>query len=393
MQLSDEDKLNALRLIRSENVGPITYRQLIERYGSAKNALEQLPDIASRGGRKNYKVCPKSDALAEIDAIDKIKGHLICLGDQAYPKYLSKTEDAPPTLCALGHIELLHQDMLAMVGARNASANGCLMARKFAHQLALGQGEGSSLAIVSGMARGIDRSAHEGALHAAENQGNSTIAVMAGGVSHIYPSNNADIYKRIVELGVAISEHPPHLEPQARHFPRRNRIISGLSLGVLVVEAALKSGSLITARLAADQGREVFAIPGSPMDARSKGTNDLIRNGATLVESPEDIFFALHSRSSGLREIDFDSANNFIPPQIAGKSNDPDIAENRRSMISAKIMDMLTTAPVPVDEIIRHIDFSAQELNACLLELELAGSIQRNPGNRVSLMLKEEDFL
>ena len=282
--LAGPEKLAWLRLIRSENVGTITFHRLVERFGSAGAALEALPELARRGGgARKIKVCPKAAAEREMEALDSLGARLIARGEAGYPALLAHIDDAPPLLGVIGHAHLLERTAIAVVGARNASLNG----RRFARRLAGDLGSGGLL-VVSGLARGIDSSAHEGALET------GTAAVLAGGIDVVYPEEAAGLYADIRERGVLMSEMPPGTRPQARHFPRRNRLISGLSRGVVVVEASPRSGSLITARLALEQGREVFAVPGSPLDPRARGTNDLIRQGATLTESADDVFAVLN---------------------------------------------------------------------------------------------------
>ncbi|MFK7867327.1 MAG: DNA-processing protein DprA [Alphaproteobacteria bacterium] len=388
MEYSVSEKIDIIRLIRSENVGPITYRKLVKKYGSAKEALAQLPELAKKGGKRNYRLCSMENAAKEYEAAAALGASILCVGEADYPKLLSNIEDAPPVLYALGHAALLNSPLLAMVGARNASINGCFMAKKLAQGLASVDDASAyqPLSIVSGLARGIDTAAHEGALLAAEQQGGSTVAVMAGGIDAIYPSNQKALYERIKALGVIVSEHPPGLEPQASHFPRRNRIVSGLSLGVLVVEAAPKSGSLITARLAGEQGREVFAIPGSPMDSRSRGTNELIRQGATLVERLEDIQFALANQSNSLfdyHEQDqdgFASSSNMMMENMA----ETQFNQSEYDRLVEIILDRVDSSPTDLNILMREIDATSGMINAIIIELELGGKLQRHPGNRIS---------
>ncbi len=362
--LPTEEKRDRLRLIRSENVGPVTFHRLVERFGSARRAIEALPELARRGGRaRPIRIAPIEEAEREMDALRAIGAVLVAAGEPDYPPLLAKIEDAPPLLAARGHLPLLRKAAVAVVGARNASLNG----RRFARQLAAGLGEGGFL-VVSGMARGIDAAAHDGAL------GSGTVAVLGGGVDVVYPAENAALYERLIGDGAVLSETPPGVQPQARHFPRRNRIISGMARGVVVVEANARSGSLITARLAAEQGREVFAVPGSPLDPRAKGPNGLIRQGATLVESAADVLEVL----KGL----FGRAASEPPPApspvpVAAAADD--LAAAR-----AQILELLGPSPVAVDEIIRSGQFSPAVANLVLLELELASRIERHPGNRVS---------
>ena len=266
-QLSDRCRRDWLRLIRSDRVGPTTFHRLLARYGSAGAALEALPELARRGGGAGrIRVCPAAAAEREIEVLDTLGARLVARGEAAYPPRLAHIEDAPPLLAILGDVSLLTKKAVAVVGARNASANG----RRFAERMAADLGAGGFL-VVSGMARGIDAAAHEGAL------ASGTLAVLGGGVDVVYPRENADLYRRIVDRGVVVSEVAPGTQPRPRHFPRRNRIIAGVARGVVVVEAATRSGSLITARLALEQGREVFAVPGSAMDPRARGANHLIR--------------------------------------------------------------------------------------------------------------------
>jgi DNA processing protein len=276
--LTEAERLDWLRLIRSENVGPITFHRLLERYGSAARALDALPELAARGGARRIRIASKEDTGREMEQVAASGVQLIALTEEHYPPLLGQTEDAPPLIAVIGHSHLLVKKALAVVGTRNASANGLGLAERLARDVGA-----EGYLIVSGMARGIDRAAHEGALDT------GTAAVLAGGTDVIYPKENADIYQRIVDRGVALSEMPLGTKPQARHFPRRNRIISGMARGVLVVEATQKSGSLITARYAAEQNREVFAVPGSPLDPRNQGANQLIKEGAHLVQSAADI--------------------------------------------------------------------------------------------------------
>ena len=364
---SETDRLARLRLIRSENVGPITFRELLRHFGSAEAALDALPSLAARGGRRKITVCPKAKAEAEIAALDKIGGRHLFRGGADYPEALAAIEDAPPVLLALGNIHLLRDRAVAIVGARNASTNG----RRIAREIASGVAQ-AGLLVASGMARGIDAAAHTGALDG------GTVAVMAGGPDIVYPKEHQALYEDLRERGAIVTEMPPGLEPQARHFPRRNRIISGLSLGVVVVEAALRSGSLITARLANEQGREVMAVPGSPLDPRCRGANGLIRKGAMLVESADDVVDALEAMRGGdLSETGAGEFEILAAAEPAG--NDPDTAR-------AGVIEALGPTPAPVDAIIRDLGHRPQTVLTILLELELAGRVERHPGNMVSLV-------
>jgi DNA processing protein len=366
--LNPQERLDWLRLIRSENVGPVTFYQLLQRYGSASAALAALPDLARHGGRSSFKPWPRAEAERELGALARAGARLIAWGEAEYPPLLAQLEDAPPLISVLGDIQLLSRRTVAIVGARNASAAG----QRFAREIAWDLGRNGFL-VVSGLARGIDAAAHGGALDT------GTAAVVGGGADIVYPEENRRLYDEIVTRGVVIAEMPIGTVPQARHFPRRNRVISGMSLGVLVIEAALKSGSLITARFAAEQGRDVFAVPGSPLDPRCRGTNDLIRHGATLVESVEDILSVIGPRSGpGLAE---DRRHRFGPGAVPSVPKDEsELAEARD-----RILALLGPTAVTVDELIRGCHFSPSIVATILLEFELAGRLERHPGNRVSL--------
>lgn len=363
--MAERERIDRLRLIRSENIGPITFRRLMARFASAADALDALPALSRRGGRRGaVAVCPRDRAEAEFAAAEALGGRHVIWGDADYPALLAQIEDAPPAFTVLGDVALLSRRSVALVGARNASANG----RRFARTIARDLGE-AGLVVVSGMARGIDGAAHEGAL------ATGTVAVLAGGADNIYPPEHAALHAAIREQGAILAEHPPGTVPQARHFPFRNRIIAGLSLGTVVVEAAKRSGSLITARQAGEQGREVFAVPGSPLDPRCGGTNDLIRQGAVLTESAADVLESLPGAeaprlpvrpSAELTETSFEDSDSAI--------------ENAR----AKVVEALGPAPVPVDEIVRQCHLSPSVVSTVLLELELAGRLERHPGNQVS---------
>jgi len=363
-QLSDQERRAWLSLSRTEQVGPVTFHNLIARFGSAGAALENLPRMAARGGRGNFALPDPAQADAEIAALAKLGGRLIASCEAEYPAGLAALEAPPPLISILGHPHLLKKDMVAMVGARNASA----LARKFTDTLSRDLGF-AGLVIASGLARGIDASAHEAALAV------GTVAVVAGGVDIVYPPENQKLYDAIRERGVIVSEMRLGEAPQARHFPRRNRIISGLSRGVVVVEAAERSGSLITAQYALDQGREIFAVPGSPLDPRAKGTNRLIREGATLTESAEDVLAVLRPMLGG----------SFGEPDGAGVTAPPALAELdlQADRIRSRLEEALGPAPVDIDELIRQLGAPAGAVLTVILELELAGRCVRHPGNRV----------
>ncbi len=368
--LSDAERLDWLRLIRSENVGPVTFLQLLGHYGSAGEAFRALPELARHGGRRaSLRVYPAAEAEREIEALMALGGRLVALAEADYPPALAATSDAPPLLAVLGHAQLLRQRMIAVVGARNASASGNRFARQIAAELGA-----EGFVIASGLARGIDASAHEGALK------HGTVAVVAGGVDVAYPPENAALYERIIEQGALIGEQPVGTVPQGRHFPSRNRIISGVALGVIVIEAAERSGSLITARLAADQGREVFAVPGSPLDPRCRGTNNLIRNGAVLCESAADVTGVLEVVLR--RPLDEGRAPDFAPSPPSPP------AEAKLERARRAVLEKLGPTPVAVDEIIRQCQVTAAVALTVLLELDLAGRLDRHPGNQISLNMQ-----
>ncbi len=366
--LSQNEKIARFQLIRTENVGPVTFRHLLSKYKTALNALDALPELARRGGRKKpLYAAKKSDVLKEIDALTNIGGTLIVCGDHLYPNALMAAEGSPPILMALGHPHLLENKNFAIVGARNCSVVGTKLATSLSREM--GQ---AGYIISSGMARGIDAAVHMGALET------GTIAVLAGGVDIIYPRENGRLYDAIINTGLVLSEMPLGTQPTARHFPRRNRIISGLASGLLVVEATHKSGSLITARLALEQGREVFAIPGSPLDPRAKGPNDLIRQGAVLVENVNNILEVLQMMDEQrISEPQYDLFDGATDLQIA-------IDEKDAGMIRDAIRDKLSHTAVAIDDLIRMMELRPAEVQSVLLELELAGEIIRYPGNRVA---------
>ena len=359
------DAVSRLRLIRTDSIGPVTYRQLIARFGDAETALKALPDLARRGNRQ-LALHPESEALAELETAATLGAHLLFLGTSDYPALLAGTETAPPVLYARGDLALLDRPAVAIVGARNASAAGT----RFARQLALDLAE-ADYVVVSGLARGIDAAAHAAALE------RGTIAVVAGGVDVPYPPDHADLMARIAEQGLVIAEQPPGIEPQARHFPRRNRIIAGLSAGTIVVEGAPKSGSLITARIVADLGREVMAVPGSPLDPRAQGCNLLIREGATLIQTAADVLEAL-STLSGQPALRFNAAE-LLPLPDYGPALTPDPAAR------AALLALLSPTPAPIDDLIRLTKLPPAQVASVLLDLELEGALTRHAGARVAL--------
>lgn len=354
--LSARERRDWLRLARTPEVGPVTFARLIERFGEPDAALDALPRLAERGGRaKPLKPPPAQEAEREMEALDAIGGRLIAACEPDFPRMLAALDPPPPVLSIIGSITLFERPACAIVGARNASAAGL----KFARELAAGLGA-EGIAIVSGLARGIDGAAHAASLHT------GTIAATAGGVDVLYPPQHGDLRQAIMERGALVSERPLGLIPQARDFPRRNRIISGLGLGVVVIEAAERSGSLITARLAAEQNREVMAVPGSPLDPRARGANRLIRDGAALVQDAGDVLAIL----SGLRAPDVEA------PAGAGYDGPPPDPRALDSAVDAargRILELLSPAPVTRDEIARLAGVDVRVALAVLVELELAG--------------------
>jgi DNA processing protein len=363
--LSDSERRAWLRLARTQNVGPVTFAELIRRFGSASEALSEVPRLARRGGGKDMRIPSDADARRELEDLHKAGGRLLASCEAEFPRGLAAVDPPPPVISVLGHVSLFAREMVAIVGARNASALG----RKFANKLASDL-SAANLVVVSGLARGIDTSAHEGSL------AGGTCAVVAGGIDIVYPPENQALYDRIRNEGAIVSEMPLGQPPQARHFPRRNRIISGMSRGVVVVEAAEGSGSLITANYALEQNREVFAVPGSPLDPRAKGTNRLIREGATLTESAEDVLS--HLRPIIGREFSEPARETDVPRA------DAHAIEVEADRIRAKIEEALGPAPIEIDELIRLTKAPAAAVLTVLLELELAGRLSRQPGNKVS---------
>ena len=355
-----EDLVDRLRLLRTPGIGPVTFRQLIIRFGTPGAALAAVPDLARRGGGKVPPLCTRQDAEREIARVEKLGGKFLAPGQGVYPRLLAELDDAPPLLIAKGNLNLLDKQAVAIVGARNASAAACRFARGLAYDL--GQ---QDLVVVSGLARGIDTAAHDGALPT------GTIGVIAGGIDVFYPPENEDRQKSLYERGLVLAEMPPGTEPRARHFPYRNRIIAGMSSGTVVVEAAPRSGSLITARLAAEAGREVMAVPGSPLDARAQGCNQLIRDGATLIQNAADVVEAISVPQSAVRA-----------PAIVYEAAEELNGEDAVGLVE----ELLGTSPVAVDEIIRLSGgASSGAVQMALLELDLAGRLDRHAGNRVSL--------
>lgn len=364
-RLTEDQRIDWLRLIRAENVGPRTFRILVNQFGGAGPAVRLLPELARRGGRSILKIPGREEAEAELKEASRLGVRYVALGEADYPKLLREIDDPPPLLAIRGNREIFSRPAIAMVGARNASVAGI----RYAASLAREFGE-AGFAVISGLARGIDSSAHRASLST------GTVAVLAGGHAKPYPAENANLLEAIVETGAAISEMPHRWEPRARDFPRRNRLISGLAAGVVVVEAAERSGSLITARLAGEQGREVFAVPGSPADPRAGGTNRLIKQGATLVTSAADVIENLKpmlglSAPPVLREPEIILP---VDPALAGDE------------LRARVASLLGSTPVALDDLVRESRAKAGEVQVALLELELAGRIERHGGGLISLI-------
>ena len=364
VRLTDSQRLDWLRLIRSENVGPRTFRALVNHYGGARAAIEMLPALARRGGAQAPgRIYSTDDARRELETAARMGAVFIALGEPDYPSRLRMIDDAPPLISVRGRLDVLKLPMVAIVGSRNASAAGA----KFASQIARELGEADFI-IVSGLARGVDAAAHRATINT------GTVAALAGGQDCIYPPEHAPLLEDIVEHGAAVSEMPFGWEPRARDFPRRNRLIAGLSLGVVVIEAARRSGSLITARLALEQGREVFAVPGSPLDPRCEGTNGLLKQGATLVTETNDVLDVLGPILG--RTITLPAEE---PGSDAGDSAEPATDERRR------IIALLGPTPVDIDDLIRQSGARPAIVRTVLLELEIAGRLERQTGGRVAL--------
>lgn len=359
--MSERERFDRLRLIRSPRIGPVSYRQLLARFGTAGEALRAIPDLAARGGGK-ASVADAGAVEREIAATRALGARYLLMGDADYPVLLDQMEGAPPALIVRGDGGLAERQCVAMVGARNASAAACRFARTLAQDL--GQ---RGAVVVSGLARGIDTEAHRGSIDS------GTIGIIACGIDIVFPPENKDLQALVAERGLLVTEHPPGTQPLARHFPARNRIIAGLALGTVVVEAAPKSGSLITARLAGEAGREVMAVPGSPIDPRAQGCNQLIREGAILVQNAADVLEAIGGLDPRMvRQGSF---------AFAGAPVSADVAAGERAAVIA----LLGHAPVPVDELVRLSGLSPAVVQTVLLELELAGGLERQAGGKVSL--------
>ena len=394
-RLTDEQRIDWLRLIRSESVGPLTFRSLVNRFGGATNALAALPGLLAERG-KTIRIPSRSEIEREIERATKLGALFVATGEPDYPRRLAAIPAAPPVICMKGRIEIASQPSVAIVGARNASATGLLMAERLAGELGR-----AGFAVVSGLARGIDTKAHIASL------ATGTVAVFAGGLDHIYPSENRALAEKIAAEGCILSEMPLGWEPRSRDFPRRNRIVSGLALGTIVIEAARRSGSLITTRFALEQGREVFAVPGSPLDPRAEGANDLLRDGANLVTSADDIVRIIEpliGREPPPEGVDEDPYRREPQPLwdelelFAG--DEPAFAEKEASLIdiptqeeplperrdpAAVLTALMGPSPVPVDALVRLSGLSPSIVNATLVDLDLAGRIERHGSGMVSL--------
>lgn len=373
MGLSFDEASARIRLTRSERVGPVTFRQLMGRFGSGQAALAALPELAARGGGRVPKLADAGTVAREMERVDALGARYLFLGEPDYPDLLAESDSAPPCLIVAGESERLERRCVAMVGARNASAAACRFARQLAHDLAE-----AGVTVVSGLARGIDTAAHIGA-------GQATVAVVAGGIDHFYPPENEELQRKLSTHALVVTEMPPGVEPRGRHFPRRNRIIAGLSLATVVVEAAPRSGSLITARYANEMGREVLAVPGSPLDPRHSGCNGLIREGATLIQGVADVLEALDPWQTGgvaarrrtslsVGEEAFELA--LEPERAYGGGDDGE---------RAGLEELLSHSFAGVDELVRQSRLPAGDVQLFLLELELAGRLERGAGGKVRL--------
>lgn len=378
--LSDQQRIDWLRLIRSPSIGPITFRDLLNQFGSASQAISALEGRQFNG--KPFKLSSQDSALREIEMAEKFGAQIVGLGEAAYPKWLQSIDSAPPLLYLKGHSELGNRPSVGIVGSRNASGAGLKFSGILSKELSL-----QGVVIVSGLARGIDRAAHEASLSG------GTIAVLGGGLDHIYPAQNEALYHKIASEGLLISERPLGVYAKAKDFPRRNRIISGISNGTIVVEAAVRSGSLTTARFAGEQGREVFAVPGHPLDPRATGTNKLIRDGATLITSADDVLEALipqiknnelflSSSHSGFGEQDSDFENEDLTSSSNLQSNH--FAKNAENL-RERLIDLLGTTPIERDVLIRLLKCSAKDLQVVLLELDLEGLLEHHGQQKLSL--------
>ncbi len=359
--MTPQDRIDRLRLIRTPTIGPVTYFQLLARFGSASAALRAIPDLARRGGGQPPRLADPAAVEQEMARVEALGARYLFAGEPLYPALLCEIDNAPPVLIVRGRLELLDRPAVAIVGARNASAAACRFARGLALDLAA-----DGMIVVSGLARGIDTAAHMGSVDEA------TAGVIASGIDIAFPPENAELQERVATDGVLIAEQPPGREPLARHFPFRNRIIAGMALGTVVIEAAPRSGSLITARLATEAGREVMAVPGSPLDPRAQGCNGLIRDGATLVQSAADVAEAIRPLGGRVEQ----PRRPWLHDAPVGDASDSD------RMI---VTDLLSHTAVTVDELVRQSGLHPAAVAGVLLELELSGRLTRHGMGRVSI--------
>lgn len=366
---TDDERLAWLRLSRSRNVGPASFQRLLVRYGTPARALDAIPDLAARGGERAYQVCSDRQGVEEMERANAAGARMLCLGAPDYPLRLAEITDPPPFLWALGDPAWAQRNCIAIVGARNASSMGLRLARMLAAEMGA-----RGYVIASGLARGIDAAAHH------ETVSSGTVAVLAGGVDHIYPAENVALAASIAERGLLLSEAPMGLKPQGRHFPRRNRIVSGLSQGVVLIEAAQRSGSLITARFALEQGREAMAAPGAPLDPRSSGCNEMIRQGAALIRNADDIEEAL----SAPRTLSMHSYPGHDDPAVLSPSPEAPRTTDEGDLVE-RLAALIGAAPVDIDAITRDLSADPAHVAEALLELDLAGRIERHPGGMVAL--------
>ncbi|NKC04479.1 DNA-processing protein DprA [Brucella haematophila] len=375
IRLSDRQRLNWLRLIRTDNIGAVTFRDLILFCGSAANALERLPDLNIRGGStRPLRITPMEDAERELEAIERHGARLVGMGEPDYPQQLKNCEAPPPLVIIKGGESVFRKPPVAIVGSRNASVAGARFTEKLARDLG-----DAGFSVISGLARGIDAAAHKASMTS------GTVAVLAGGLDRPYPPENLPLYRAIPEHdGALITEMPMGAEPRSRDFPRRNRIIAGLSLGLIVVEAAERSGSLISARMAGEMGRTVFAVPGSPLDPRARGTNALLKQGATLVTSVDDVIEALNPimRPKDLFAVDLPSVDDLNRMEEPLDEMPALMTDEERY----RIVDVLGPSPVDIDSLVRHTGIGASQVQLILLELDLAGRLVRYPGNQIALL-------
>jgi DNA processing protein len=381
-ELSDAERLACLRLIRSENVGPVTFRELINHFGGAQNALDALPELSRRGGAgRPIRLSSRAEAEQELEKACRCGAVALFTIEPGYPAVLARSDAPPPMLYVKGHREFLNAPAIAIVGSRQCSAAGVQLTRRFASEL--GQ---AGLVVVSGLARGIDRAAHEASL------ARGTIAVLAGGIDWVYPREHADLQRSIGEDGCLVTDRPPGFNPRERDFPRRNRIIAGLAYGVVIVEAALRSGTLTTARYANDLGREVFALPGHPLDPRAEGTNRLIKQGATLVTEPSEVVEILRP-IVGQETFREPCGEARVAPLVASGQPGPQVAASQPDLRRgsghpeemAAVLAALGPAPIAIDAIVRATGLTVQSVHIALLELDLAGRIERQGLSLVAL--------